>query len=321
VRSARLATIVLGACAIVTAGCGGSSPAPAGTAPATAPPVSSTATPAASVGQLSPAAATSIVTRLWSRREVALSTLSGAALAQIETAEAAAQDRAYVNDVRCGCAPQKDAHGIVSILPEIPRTSPQHAFFAQVRTQNLSTGDHPWYVLAIVRSAGSWRIAYVTGGGYKPKPPLSGLGVAAGRTAAVTARDRARMVHIAERETAWAGSHGKHVTHTDYGATVRARAGLHVSADGVFGLTLPGGRVLACYTLHELDTYTIPGGLAQNDARQQWGPQLAPGGYRSIVVDSQEPYCAAGSGRGSTVPPYWLDYLQQRVAVTGTPIA
>jgi hypothetical protein len=321
VRSARLATIVLGACAIVTAGCGGSSPAPAGTAPATAPPVSSTAPPAASVGRLSPAAATSIVTRLWSRREVALSTLSGAALAQIETAEAAAQDRAYVNDVRCGCAPQKDAHGIVSILPEIPRTSPQHAFFAQVRTQNLSTGDHPWYVLAIVRSAGSWRIAYVTGGGYKPKPPLSGLGVAAGRTAAVTARDRARMVHIAERETAWAGSHGKHVTHTDYGATVRARAGLHVSADGVFGLTLPGGRVLACYTLHELDTYTIPGGLAQNDARQQWGPQLAPGGYRSIVVDSQEPYCAAGSGRGSTVPPYWLDYLQQRIAVTGTPIA
>jgi len=261
VRSARLATIVLGACAIVTAGCGGSSPAPAGTAPATAPPVSSTAPPAASVGRLSPAAATSIVTRLWSRREVALSTLSGAALAQIETAEAAAQDRAYVNDVRCGCAPQKDAHGIVSILPEIPRTSPQHAFFAQVRTQNLSTGDHPWYVLAIVRSAGSWRIAYVTGGGYKPKPPLSGLGIAAGPTAAVTARDRARMVHIAERETAWAGSHGKHVTHTDYGATVRARAGLHVSADGVFGLTLPGGRVLACYTLHELDTYTIPGGI------------------------------------------------------------
>ena len=302
----------------MTAGCGGSSPAPA---PSASPPVSSMASPSARPAHLTAATATAIVTRLWSRREVALSTLSGAALAPIETAEAAAQDRAYVNDVRCGCAPQKDAHSIVSILPEIPRTSPQHAFFAQVRTQNLSTGDHPWYVLAVVRSAGSWRIAYVIGGGYKPKPPLSGLGVAAGRTAAVTARDRARMVHIAERETAWAGSHAKHLTHTDYGATVRARAGLRVSADGVFGLTLPGGRVLACYTLHELDTYTIPGGLAQNDARQQWGPQLAPGGYRSIVVDSQEPYCAAGSGRGSVVPPNWLDYLQQRVAVTGTPIA
>ena len=302
----------------MTAGCGGSSPAPA---PSATPPVSSTASPSARPAHLTAATATAIVTRLWSRREVALSTLSGAALAPIETAEAAAQDRASVNDVRCGCAPQKDAHSIVSILPEIPRTSPQHAFFAQVRTQNLSTGDHPWYVLAVVRSAGSWRIAYVTGGGYKPKPPLSGLGVAAGRTAAVTARDRARMVHIAERETAWAGSHAKRLTHTDYGATVRARAGLRVSADGVFGLTLPGGRVLACYTLHELDTYTIPGGLAQNDARQQWGPQLAPGGYRSIVVDSQEPYCAAGSGRGSVVPPNWLDYLQQRVAVTGTPIA
>ncbi len=252
---------------------------------------------------------------------MALSTLSIAALSPIETAAAAAQDRAYVRDVRCGCAPQKDAHTIVSILPEIPRTSPDHAFFAQVRTANLSSGDHPWYVLAIVRSARSWRIAYVTAGGYKPKPPLSGLGIAAGQTAAVTARDRARMVHIAERETAWAGSHGKHVTHTDYGATVRARAGLRVGADGVFGLALSGGGVLACYTLHELDTYTIPGGLAQNDARQQWGPQLAPGGYRSIVVDSEEPYCAAGTGRGSAVPHTWLDYLQQRVAVTGTPIA
>ena len=302
----------------MTAGCGGSSPAPA---PSATPPVSSTASPSARPAHLTPATATAIVTRLWSRREVALSTLSGAALAPIETAEAAAQDRAYVNDVRCGCAPQKDAHSIVSILPEIPRTSPQHAFFAQVRTQNLSTGDHPWYVLAVVRSAGSWRIAYVTGGGYKPKPPLSGLGIAAGPTAAVTARDRARMVHIAKRETAWAGSHGAHVSHTDYGATVRARAGLRVAADGVFGLTLPGGSVLACYTLHELDTYTIPGGLAQNDARQQWGPQLAPGGYRSIVVDSQQPYCAVGSGRGSAAPPVWLDYLQQRVAVTGTPIA
>src|SRR4029079_1560835 len=134
-------------------------------------------------------------------------------------------------------------------------------------------------------------------------------------------RDRARMVHIAERETAWAGSHGKHVTHTDYGATVRARAGLHVSADGVFGLTLPGGRVLACYTLHALDTYTIPGGLAQNDPRQQTRPPLAPGGYRSIVVDSQQPYCAVGSGRGSAAPPVWLDYLQERGAVTRTQIA
>jgi hypothetical protein len=321
VRSARLATIVLAACAIVTAGCGGSSSTPAGSAPAGSPPAASTAPPSPGPGHLSPAAATAIVTRLWSRREVALSSLSGAALAPIETAEAAAQDRAYVNDVRCGCAPQKDAHSIVSILPEIPRTSPQRAFFAQVRTQNLSTCDHPWYVLAIVRSAGSWRIAYVTGGGYKPKPPLSGLGIAVGPTAAVTAGDRARMVHIAEREIAWLGSHGKHVTHTDYGATVRANAGLRLAADGVFGLTLPGGRVLACYTLHELDRYTIPGGLAQNDARQQWGPQLAPGGYRSIVVDSQEPYCAAGSGRGSAVPHIWLDYLQQRVAVTGTPIA
>ncbi|HXD68546.1 MAG TPA: hypothetical protein VN615_01690 [Gaiellales bacterium] len=263
-------------------------------------------------------AAKAIVTRLWTRREAALSALSPAAVARVETAVAATEDRAYVGDVRCGCAQAKAGHTIMSILPEIPRTAPEGAFFAQVRTTNTTTGAPVWYVIAVVRRAGTWRIAYVNFGGYKARPPLTGLGVAAGATAAVTARDRARMVHIARREAAWAGAHGKHVDHTSYGATIRARAGLRLGGDGVFGLTLPGGKVFACYTLHELDTYTLPGGLAQDESREQWGRQLAPGGYRSIVVDTDQPYCVAGSGRGAAVPPAWLEYSPQQVAVTGT---
>ena len=312
-RPVRLATLLVAACAVAS-GCGGSSSAPA---PATSPPAS-TAAHHATPGRLTLAAARRIVTQLWTQREAALSALSGPAIGRLETAVAATEDRAYAADVRCGCAEAKAGHTIMSILPEIPRSAPDGAFFAQVRTTNTTTGELPWYVIAVVRRGIYWKIAYVNFGGYKARPPLSGLGVSAGSTAAVTARDHARMVHIARREAAWAGAHGKHVEHTSYGATIRARAALRPGADGVFGLTLRGGKVFACYTLHELDTYTLRGGLAQDASRQQWGRQLAPGGYRSIVVDTDQPYCVAGSGRGSAVPPTWLQYTPQQVAVTGT---
>ncbi len=222
--------------------------------------------------------------------------------------------------VRCGCEPQKDRHSIGAILPEIPRSSPHGTFFAQVRTTNLSSGDHPWYVLAVTRAAGTWKIAHVTLGGYKPRPPLSGLRVRAGAVAAVSARDQARMVHVAARETAWATAHARRTSHTSYGATVRARGVVRPAADGVYGLTLPGGKVLACFTLHELDTYSLAGGLAQDESRQQWGAQLAPGAYRTITVDTAEPECAAGTGVGRAVPGLWLQYTSQHVAVTGMPL-
>ncbi len=222
--------------------------------------------------------------------------------------------------VRCGCAPQKAGHTIVAILPEIPRTAPADTFFAQVRTTNTSTGDHPWYVLAITRDARIWKIAHLTVGGYTPLPPLRKLGVAAGTTAAVSAHDSARMVHIARREAWWGNTHAQRTSHMSYGATVRARGVVRPGADGVFGLSLPGGRVLSCFTLHELDTYSLRGGLAQGDLRRQWGPQLAPGGYRTITTDTAAPECAAGTGVGQAVPHLWLQYTPQVVAVTGTPL-
>ena len=79
--------------------------------------------------------------------------------------------------------------------------------------------------------------------------------------------------------------------------------------------------MLACFTLHELDTYSLRGGLAQDDSRQQWGAQLAPGAYGTITVDTAEPECAAGTGVGRAVPGLWLQYTPQHVGVTGTPLA
>jgi hypothetical protein len=317
-RSAGLLTLL--ALALTAAGCGQSSASPA-QAPADTSASTTTAHTSSAGGGLTPAAARTIVTRLWLRRETALSSLDAGMLAPVETAAAIGEDRAYVEGVRCGCEPQKDGHTIVAILPEIPRTSPEDAFFAQVRTTNATSGDRPWYVLAITYAAGSWKVAYVTFGGYKPGPPLSALGVAAGTTPAVSAHDAARMVHIAQREARWGNSHAHRTSRTTYGATVRARAVVRPGADGVFGLTLPGGKVLACFTLHELDTYSLRGGLAQDDSRRQWGAQLAPGAYRTITADTAEPECAAGTGVGRAVPGLWLQYTPQRVGVTGTPLA
>jgi hypothetical protein len=319
-RSAGLVTLLVAALALTAAGCGQSSASPA-QAPAPTSASAATAPTSTAGGRLTPAAARTIVTRLWLRRETALSSLAAGPLSPIETGAAVAEDRAYVEGVRCGCEPQKDGHTIVAILPEIPRTSPADTFFAQVHTTNTTSGDHPWYVVAITHAGGSWKIAYVTFGGYKPRPPLSGLGVAAGTTAAVSAPDVARMVHIALRETAWGKAHAHRTSRTNYGATVRARGAVRPGADGVYGLTLPGGNVLACFTLHELDTYSLRGGLAQDDSRRQWGAQLAPGGYGTITVDTAEPECAAGTGVGRAVPRLWLQYTPERVGVTGTPLA
>ncbi|MGZ4201272.1 MAG: hypothetical protein ACXVRH_04345 [Thermoleophilaceae bacterium] len=318
-RFAGLVTLLLAALAVTAAGCGQSSSTPA-QAPSQTSASTGTAPTSAAAGRLTPAAARTIVTRLWLRRETALRSLAAGLLPPAETAAAIAEDRAYVAGVRCGCEPQKDAHTIVTILPEIPRTSPAGTFFAQVRTTNTTSGDHPWYVLAITRAGGGWKIAHVTLGGYKARPPLSGLGVAAGATTAVSAHDAARMVHVAMREAAWANAHAHPTSHTNYGATVRARGVVRPAADGVFGLTLPGGKVLACFTLHELDTYSLRGGLAQDDSRRQWGWQLAPGAYSTVTTDTGEPECAAGTGVGRTVPSLWLEYTPQLVAVTGTPL-
>jgi hypothetical protein len=319
-RSACLVTLLVAALALTAAGCRQSSASPA-QAPAPASASAATAPTSTAGGRLTPAAARTIVTRLWLRRETALSSLAAGPLSPVETGAAIAEDRAYVEGARCGCEPQKDGHTIVAILPAIPRTSPADTFFAQVRTTNTTSGDHPWYVVAITHAGGSWKIAYVTFGGYKPRPPLSGLGVAAGTTAAVSAHDAARMVHIALRETAWGNAHAHRTSRTNYGATVRARGAVRPGADGVYGLTLPGGKVLACFTLHELDTYSLRGGLAQDDSRQQWGAQLAPGAYGTITADTAEPECAAGTGVGRAVPGLWLQYTPERVGVTGTPLA
>jgi hypothetical protein len=300
------------ASAAALTGCGGQS----GAAPA-----ATTIAPGAPAVLPTPTAATAIVKSLWTQRESALSSLDPSRLPAFETGAAEAADTAYINGVQCGCQPQRSVHTVIGVVPMIPRPSAGGAFLAQVRTTNAVSGEHPWYVLAVTRSGeGFWKIAYLTFGGYKTAAPLEKLTPAHGYTAPLTAAGLRRMARLALLSVRYSRTHNPATSRTAYGATVRSRALVRPRADGIFGLTLPSGRVLSCFTIHQLDTYSMPGGLAQNVARQQWGGLLAPGAYSSVRVDTAMPECTVGTGVGTKVGALWLRYDPQVVSTVGTPL-
>jgi hypothetical protein len=194
-------------------------------------------------------------------------------------------------------------------------------FFAEVRTVNGRTQAHPWYVVAVTRSAGSWKLAFITFGTNATAPPLPELGTSGAATPAVTATTSARSSRLAVYGAASETSqHDVPLTNSE-GATVQGRDVIRSAKDGVFGLALAPGAVLSCYTLHLLDTTSLARGLKQNAARQQWSPMLAPGVYRRVTVDVAKPQCMVGSGTGSTPGTVRMEYDDTVLGVTGVPLA
>jgi hypothetical protein len=243
-----------------------------------------------------PAAAGTIVEHLWTARERALGALDAGAIHSLETASVLQEDTAYVASVRCGCEARKDVHPLLRIVPQVPATSVEGAFVAQVRTANPN-GKRPWYLLVVARTGGAWKIAQLTLGGYGAAPPLQAVTRSGGATPSVTAAGQAQIAKLARSAFELGTASLAPVSHTDYGATIHSRAALHAAKDGVYGLALPGGRVLSCFTSHQLDTYTNPAGvLQQGAARTQWDHRLLPGTYASITLDSAVPFCVVGAG-------------------------
>ena len=296
--------------ALAAAGCGQSSSAPSPPATGSSAPIEA-ALPTVKDAK-------SIVRGLWSQRETDLATFTSEALSGYEMQSALSQDVAYMNAVQCGCEAQRDVHPAIQVIPQIPRASSVPVFFAQVRTTNTTNGRHPWYVLAVKRTpTGYWKIAFLTFGGYKQAPPLQKLTKSSSYTPPVSAAAYGRMLHLAGASVVYAKQHNKLVSHTNYGATVRRRPAVRPAADGVFGLTLPSGKVLSCFTMHTFDRYSEKGGLAQNTLRQQWGDLLAAGSYASVTTDTAYTQCVFGMGVGKRPGTLWLQYDPQLVATTG----
>jgi hypothetical protein len=300
--------LVLGA-----AGCGQSS----GSSPQTLTRASKPTNAKRTLGQ-SPAAARSIVTRLWSQRETALASLDTGEINRLESAYAKQQDDAYIAAVRCGCEPQKDPHPLDAVVPQIPKAPPaQPFFFAQVHAINSETGEQAWYVVAVERGGTGWKLAHVNFGGYKTAPPFRAFTHSDGYTPRVTAASRARMTRLAEASIRFANIKNPLTHRTDYGATVRSRYALEPGRDGVYGLALPSGQVLSCFAMHRVDTYSLQSGLLQGRARNQWGRLLRPGIYKSITIDNAAPMCVVGRGVGGKVGSLQFKYDKRVVGTTG----
>jgi len=274
-------------------------------------------TRAASTAALpSPAAAQAIARRLWLRREAALEALSTRRLAPVETASAKLLDTAYIGSVLCKCELQKDRHPANTIAVQVPTAAVKPAFFAEVRTTN-ATNRHPWYLLAIERKHGAWKIGLVAWAGYSLTPPMLAITRSNAATPAVSAPTYARIANLARDSIAYGKTHAKLVDHTSYGATIHIRPELHPAADGIYGLAVPGGKVFSCFTIHSVETYSLAGGLTQNAAKTQWGPLLPAGGYKTITVDNAAPTCTLGAGVGNVTGALRFTYDLRVVAATG----
>ena len=259
-----------------------------------------------------------IVNTLWSERETALASLDTTKLEPFEVASAKQQDVAYINSVRCNCEARKDLHPADAVIAQIPKTSVQRVFFAQVHTTNARTHAPVWYVVAVVgNDAGAWKLAYINLSGDKAAPPLGQLTGSSGYTPPVTAQSYERMTRLAENSVKHAMAHGKLTGSTEFGAIIHTRYTLEAGKDGIYGLALPSGDVLSCFTLHGIDTYSFPSGLQQGPTQSQWGHLLPPGIYKSITADSAAPVCAAGNGVGDATGTFRFSYDQREITATG----
>jgi hypothetical protein len=278
---------------------------------------SASPTRASAVAMPTPAAARTLVSQLWKQRDGALTLLSANLLPPYETGIARELDDANVSDAACTCQETKDPHPVMQVIPLVPKRSVQPAFFAEVQTTNDRTKQHPWYVVALAPEGGRWKITFVTFATNAAAPPLPELGTAGGYTGAISAATHVRMTRMARFAASSTAAHEAKPTHTQYGATVVRRPTIEPGNDGVYGVALGAGKLLSCFTVHDLATSTLSIGLAQGPEQVQYGPTLAPGTYRSVTVDTATPQCMVGTGSGSAPGTLRMQDGATRLAATG----
>lgn len=259
-----------------------------------------------------------IVTSLWNNRETALAAQDHSALAATETSSALAQDASYLRSVACGCEPVRQPTNLDRALPQIPKSAARPVFFAQVHVTAGLRQTPEWYVVAVASVGGRWKLAFVDRGGTAPAPPLQALTKSSGLTAAQTASVQSQLVRVARTSVRQALARTHRVQQMSWGGIDRNIFTLEPQKDGIYGLALPGGQVLSCFTVHSIDTYSMPGGTLQQGPQAQWGHQLAVGTYRSITSDTAMPLCATGSGaaNGASVVRFQND--ERTMSTTGS---
>lgn len=263
-----------------------------------------------------PEVAKAIVQALWIRRENALSTRNLRAIGSFATASARAHDEVYLRALKCCAEPEVSAHPLTDVVLQIPKESNRQVFFAQVQTTNAVSNGLVWYIVAVERGRdGYWKFAFVTYAGKDDDtPPMSRVTRSEMYTPAVTADAEARIVR-----QAMLVARKYPVSRTAEGLVVRSHGAVTRAKEGIYGLTLPSGDVLTCYTWHTIGTITYPGRvLVQTAPKYVWGRLLKPGTYTSITVDKAVAECVAGE-EGKREPYFRMQDAQRTVSITGVP--
>ena len=207
---------------------------------------------------------------------------------------------------------------MIDVVPVVPKQSSDGSFLAQVRTVT-PTGNKIWFVLGVRRVAGAWKIGFLSLGWFKPKPPLQRIVRQGGYTLPVTKSVERRIRQVASSQVTYARTHDSLTQTLDYGAVVHKVPQVRLADDGVYGVPLESGGVLACYVFHQVNHFELPGGyLQQGNEHRQWGSYLAPGTYRSITMDNGTVECKTGSGRQGTTGNGILSDYARVLATNGT---
>ncbi len=261
----------------------------------------------------SSADATRIVRELWTLREDVIGRLDATGFASFEVGAAQSIDSSYVRFVLCGCNQPKAGHQLQRVIPIVPKTSSDGSFMAEVRTINTATDERPWYILGFRRVHGQWKIAFITLAGFKAEPPVS-LPTTRG-LAPLTRATHTKIAQMATGAANYAATQGPANSTTSYGAGVHSQILVRPQSDGVFGADLGHGLLLGCYTVHQLDTYSLDSGISQDAGQHNWGPQLLPGAYRRILTDTAVSVCDVGKPAANT---RIATYDSQQITASGT---
>ena len=247
-----------------------------------------------------------IVRLLWLRREHAIAQLATRSFAGFEVGGALRSDQAYSKYVRCGCATVKHAHRIVSVALVIPRSATPAPFLAIVEVEEPTiVSDPAYYRLVVTPSEADWRLALVavdlpnTGDQRRLAAARDGYQLAR----AHTPRPGALMRSLAKVQ--------QPLTNTTFpGAAHAGRNRWHTFGD-VYTFALNGHQTIECGTIRARSTVRAGHGyrLIQHHNRQQYGPDVAPGGYRSVTSYDEYAACivARPHRRGKVVSAYGFD--------------
>jgi hypothetical protein len=321
-----------------------------GSRPATALPADLTNPIKAGRPVITPAGAKTVLEVAWSVREQALQSCDLAMIKKLDVGPAQIGDLARAG---CGCLIRPAGAAILDSAVYVPRQTTFPAYFmVEVRTEEVRGAS--WDEIMVFTRTGRkspWRLQLATGyaadegnqvelgrpavdaAGYAQRPDraTASAGVADAKRLATyyqQAKDTGVVPPNPFHRNGWTVDLPAEIA--EYRQDQPQRNGLigHFTyrsepGEPVFQV-LSSGSGFACTALRTRAVYTAaPGGgdPQQTRDRKNWGPELAPGAYRSITSNgvSQTCFLVPEGGQG---PSYVLggDYREESV-ITGVPLA